>query len=510
MDLGIIYKELSTANICRILQHNIFSDVILRKTVYVKEEKKTYYGDTLYIFSELPNKNVDNFVCITSDEQLLDIDLVVYKDCNYLIMTPNNSEEEVIDFLFLLFDDDLRLNIAIQPLINALLKDKGLQELSDIVSKILGNPFWIIDMNYNFLTQPYGLISNENILEEIQRGYVLDETVMQLRKSHTRDIVSRMNEAYSYKVHNMDKHMIMAAVKIKGATVAYINVYDENHDFTSYDFRVMNRVSDIIANELQKSVYFKNNQGIMYSYLLTDLLEDKFYHQSDLEKRLFALGYQPEKFFYVLTIELAKVESRDMQLNAINEQIRYIFKNSIYSVYDKHSVFLISKKNTLTEQSVDMQQLEDYINASSLSAALSAPFTDIRQTRHYYQQTLEALRLRKKVLPDNALVYYPNISFMHLLDYASGQFSYRDFCDGAIIKQEKYDEAKGTDYLYTVYTFLMHNMQIPSAAKALMIHENTMRYRLEKAKDIMEISLENGHQIMEFLLGYQMYLYAKK
>lgn len=57
---------------------------------------------------------------------------------------------------------------------------------------------------------------------------------------------------------------------------------------------------------------------------------------------------------------------------------------------------------------------------------------------------------------------------------------------------QQYDEVQGTQLLHTVRVWLQHNSDSASAAKALHVHTNSLRYRLRRATEISGLRLDDA------------------
>ena len=66
----------------------------------------------------------------------------------------------------------------LSPILHALLENQGLQKISDAAALVLGNPFWIVDMNSNYMGRLSGETTNPTLLAESLQGYVEDDTML--------------------------------------------------------------------------------------------------------------------------------------------------------------------------------------------------------------------------------------------------------------------------------------------------------------------------------------------
>jgi purine catabolism regulator len=65
----------------------------------------------------------------------------------------------------------------------------------------------------------------------------------------------------------------------------------------------------------------------------------------------------------------------------------------------------------------------------------------------------------------------------------------------------EYDRRTGSAMLATLRTFLDHNGNIGTAASALGIHRHTLRARVERIREILDVELDSAHVRAELLLA---------
>ncbi len=71
--------------------------------------------------------------------------------------------------------------------------------------------------------------------------------------------------------------------------------------------------------------------------------------------------------------------------------------------------------------------------------------------------------------------------------------------DVQIIRQ--YDRENGTDYLRTLYVFLLSDKSYVRTALKLFTHKNTITYRINRLKELFNVDLSDmGQRISSFLL----------
>ena len=84
--------------------------------------------------------------------------------------------------------------------------------------------------------------------------------------------------------------------------VGQIGVMDSRHSFTDVDFEIVDFLCKIVSLELQKSDFYRTNQGLMHSYLLSDLLDNEVHDGAAIEQRMANLGWDMNNNLYIMLL----------------------------------------------------------------------------------------------------------------------------------------------------------------------------------------------------------------
>lgn len=77
----------------------------------------------------------------------------------------------------------------------------------------------------------------------------------------------------------------------------------------------------------------------------------------------------------------------------------------------------------------------------------------------------------------------------------------KDFYNNSIRTLADYDNKNNTDLVSTLEVYFQCKSNMSEAAKNLYIHRNTLLYRLDKIKEILNTDLESGEENLELQLG---------
>lgn len=84
------------------------------------------------------------------------------------------------------------------------------------------------------------------------------------------------------------------------------------------------------------------------------------------------------------------------------------------------------------------------------------------------------------------IVYYNNLGILKLLLLLSGHHELEDFYHEILDPVLSYDEKNGSQLFETMCEFLEQKRDYKATAKKLYVHENTVRYRIAKVKELLE------------------------
>ncbi|MBC7544473.1 MAG: helix-turn-helix domain-containing protein [Candidatus Sericytochromatia bacterium] len=117
-----------------------------------------------------------------------------------------------------------------------------------------------------------------------------------------------------------------------------------------------------------------------------------------------------------------------------------------------------------------------------------------------FQEAQQALRV-SRLWGNGRLTYYDELETYQLLLQSTEQLDLSKVSLGALDTLVEYDRRTNSELTKTLEVYLQCNGNITKATKALHIHRNTMKYRLEKIVDLSNIDLDDAEQRFELQLN---------
>ena len=125
------------------------------------------------------------------------------------------------------------------------------------------------------------------------------------------------------------------------------------------------------------------------------------------------------------------------------------------------------------------------------------------------KQSLKAIELGRHMNRECNLYHYKNYLFEHMLSTCSDQQELYQFCHPSFFLLREYDRRNNTSYLKFLYQYLENTNNPCGVITTLNIHRNTLKYRLDKIKGIMNVDLRDSKQLLLLYLSFQILRYKE-
>lgn len=230
----------------------------------------------------------------------------------------------------------------------------------------------------------------------------------------------------------------------------------------------------------------------MYESYLNALLRGDAIDQLRVKGWLEHMGWSAHQHFHVVAIPAGN--------NELLARLEGSLKRCIIEHED--SIVLVINPFDRSAYLTGIQALRDALAQCGYQAGVSSQFENIEDIQTYYRQAKEALRIGGS-LEDRSIHSYPELVVYDMLLTADFKVSISNFYSRELDKLIEYDKQFGANYYDTFYTFLKSFGSKTMSAGELVIHRNTMVYRLGKIVEILDINLSDGDQYFRYYLSYK-------
>lgn len=249
---------------------------------------------------------------------------------------------------------------------------------------------------------------------------------------------------------------------------------------------IINGISHIFYED---EVKISKAQNVFYNLIFEAY---DYYSEKELIKKSKYYGLDLNSYVFVFsTIGFNNKENNWGNISFLNNKYRYISLQN----KDVNSFIVFFKNKICEEQKIEIisEILKDKdINGNDFG--LSPVYEKVEGLRRAYFESIKALNIGKILELNKNYFDYRNLeSYIMVLDLLNNSYNGDTINKKIQLNKELYE---------TLHTYYDYNLNIKKASEALFIHENTLRYRLNKIEEICSYSPYKFKDNLIFFINY--------
>lgn len=236
-----------------------------------------------------------------------------------------------------------------------------------------------------------------------------------------------------------------------------------------------------LAAALKNAIYYPENED---SYL------------SPLESN----GFFRDMRYTVIIISCHTYDSDsgNTYLEQLEKRIRYFMSKCIVYEEGNHLIILFTGDAV---ESIKNQLYTICQNDSDVYVGIGTTVLRLTDIHRSYETAFTAYQLTKTAIPKNFLEY-DMLGVYKLLADIKNQSLAPAFLHETLGPLLDYDEKHHTDFLHILEVYFEHDCSIVHAASALYCHKNTLTYKLNKIKEILDYDILTNENRTNIMLSF--------
>lgn len=337
---------------------------------------------------------------------------------------------------------------------------------------------------------------------------VLKETYMYFQ-------YERKEVIYNFTTPKIIGHQIRVKIPYLGFNDYELIIHELNDELDSEDYIVLENAVKFLQMELLKKYTISQNLFQQKNNIIGDLLNDRIYEKKDIDEVLDSIKLGKYKHYQILLIKLYPKDNHqnydNISMLPILMHIRNRFKVTFSSIAflerSDRIVFLfnLSKTNNsidldhinkIMDSLVENNILKDFYYRISISSKVEK--YDIPKANREVLDTQKVLKLfhnSNKILPYDELGIYKLFLESNNLDSLEKFISKRI----SIFRKDH------PQLFETLEVFLDSNQSYVITSEKLFLHPKTVRYRIDKIKDILETELTDPEEILQIQISSRLF-----
>ena len=398
---------------------------------------------------------------------------------------------------------ELRAALYMQDLFDTFYLNLGLQNIIDKAREIFGHPMLIHDISYKVLASSYDINNITDFMED-ENGdkYINEETIKYIHSNY--DLMHEIRKSDSYNLIKESAPLngvLLSLIKIDGIEVAKLVIHGAGKEFSPLAVKLVDRFSQLLSVELRKNNLFERDKNLILNYMIEDLLEGKIIDEETVHNKLHYLKWIKSKDLQIMIITSTGTGALDSKIPLVMKGLKNFISLDNCIVYKSNITVFVDRRHFDNLFGTN-SRFEDFLNANNLSAGISLKFSSISESKRFYSQALKAIEFGQRY--NTHIAFFENFRLSIISDSIISQYDLTDFCHPAVIQLINFDKQNGTDLLDTLKNYLYYTNSPNEAAKVLCIHRNTLFYRINKIKDMTEITLNNAEEISKLYISIRL------
>jgi hypothetical protein len=425
----------------------------------------------------------------------------LFEKTDTLIQIPHSTPVEAViqtgNKLFASYD------AWYNSLLMAVINRKPIDVFLNTAAQALDNPIVVFNNNLSAISSAGSITCpTEGTNWEIVGipGFVLDNfyTPQELRKISSH-IAQKSEQILVVNPKNDPAHSSLGIlIWIDDKLYGGIGTVDMNKPFTEGQKETFVIIAQILK------LYFQNHSIYMQiaedkSNWLNSLLDGAEIPADIVSNYLYRYNWKPDDYFCIVTL----TASADLKIPVISvldlKQINKLFPDALVSVHEEYIVIIIRCADKQPPHGKKKQLLEQFLDKDIMpSCGVSMVFNNFLHLSYYFTQSkFAAAQCRPSLSPKICL--YEDYQEDHVLQTLSLTADPRCFCHPGILSLWESGNELKRNMVQCLYYYFINGKNISAAADAVHIHRNTLIYRLNKVKEILNIDIKQPSAKQEFM-----------
>lgn len=206
-----------------------------------------------------------------------------------------------------------------------------------------------------------------------------------------------------------------------------------------------------------------------------------------------ALGHDLRGTHYVVLVHSAD------RSEAITEAVRRVASaSSLQSIQGRHGGMIVLITNRRPDPVGFHQALRKGVDSTPITIGISGRCEQPSDLARSFADAHRAVHIRRRSrIPDGATAF-DELGFYRLVDAARAEGQVEEFVREWLGALLDYDDARNSDFVYTLAQYLECGGNYNDSAAALHIHRSTLRYRLGRIREL------TGHDLRDMNIRFNL------
>ncbi|WP_416825465.1 PucR family transcriptional regulator [Ectobacillus polymachus] len=398
---------------------------------------------------------------------------------------------------------------------------ESLEEFADVVSQQLQCPITIEDASHRLLAySTHDERTDPARIATIIGRKVPEKVVNQLWKEGT--IPSLLKSKVPIRVNNIKEiglgNRVAISIWRQDEVIGYIWALEIDKCLNEEELDLLKYASEAAKNELQHLLVRKRKEENRFQEFFWQLLTGHVTTPEVIHEHFHALKIVPSPCYAVIVFQFQHDVTRKQE-----QQISNLLKTSqplkimLHTMDFNQLIMLVALPmvdepyseldhfiTTFTRKLLDRYNVDVKVGGSSI-------YDDYQQIKKAFQESLTVLSIKEKFAMETQNIFnYQKLGIYQLFDIILEKYKSERHENQSLKKLHLYDQKNHSNLVETLEVYLDKDTNIPETAKELVVHPNTLTYRLKRITEIGDIDFKDPNQKMMLYIDAKLEKYLRK
>lgn len=485
---------------------SIQENITISNYIYLNDKVSDFNPNCLYVCksSKLPqdinSKDIINLLIVLDGP--LPTYLQWWNKYNLILLDENECNIYVLlEKLQDLINMDIVLNHLTKKLIDGISKHLSLNDLISIVYDHIKNPIIITNTCGYLLASYYG---NTNLNEPVWEEHIATNYA---GVNYLKNIYYDLNFRQSISPFNqpiiadytdiMNHRMLISPLKKDNFNVAYIYVLESKGSISKIDIKILEILNKILLPLVVNDRRIVLSKQSSFDYIFYYLINCESYDENYIESyiKVFHLDLS-DNLFLIYIEKLDNINSYD-KLKYLYDILSHIFHNHYIYFYDNKIFILYKDGKKLKDDEYNL--LIRFLKENNLKAGISQPFSNLKDFKNACYQGHKAINISAKLNSSELISYYNDFITNNLVFTFIKDNNMNDLID---INLMDFISDNNDEFVQTLKVYCENNGDMQKTSAEIHIHYNTLKYRLQKIKDLYSLDIFDSNYILKLKLSF--------
>ena len=387
-----------------------------------------------------------------------------------------------------------RVEQIYERLLATLVDDSGIEALAAEVADVARRPTIVLDEYFRVQVT----VPDDEATQQI--GHDVGAT---LAAGDPRALGARPASPFWLASENDSPEALIVPLRLRGTPAGYL-VLGGPGDVTDLDRQVAERAARVLGIELAKQRAVTEAQLRLQGDFLDDLLSGSYPSEEAMLARARWMGHdlgRPHVLLAVSLDDLADRESGSQRLQATDlvrtEVLRLAPGALLRERQDRLAVALPRTSPPTSEEALELaerlrRRIAGLLASGHVTVGVGRHHPGIAGLAFSYREAEQALAIGRALLGGDRSVHFEHLGVQRLLFQLRDNPELASFYDDLLGKLQAHDERQGAELVNTLEAFFECHGNHVRTAQRLHLHRNTLLYRLDRAKLVLGVDLDDA------------------